>query len=95
MRLALATLLLAGCFPSKHEEAELVCGEGTHEEDGACVADAPTGDSGDPTGEGEGEGDEVFSALAQGGHGHEAAAEVLGEVGVEGAGPGEAAEVAA
>lgn len=47
MRLMMATLLLTACLPTKTEVDELVCGEGTHEEDGACVADSPDGDGGD------------------------------------------------
>ena len=76
-------LLLPACLPEK--SAPLPCGEGTHEEDGACVADEPTDDSGDPTGEGEGE----TGGEGEGETGGEGEGEGESETGGEGEGEGE------
>ena len=68
-------LLITACLPEKPDT--LVCGEGTHEEDGACVADPATGDdTGEPTGDdGGGEGGSEGGAESGEGGGEEGGGE--------------------
>ena len=71
-------LLITACLPEKPDT--LVCGEGTHEEDGACVADPATGDdTGEPTGDdGGGEGGSEGGAESGEGGGEEGGGEAGG-----------------